>query len=369
MRNVLLVFIAVTAVQGCDHSQPFDSPPRTPLGPWSSGSIRRLTFNPGDDRTPSWLPDGSGIIYSSEREDRRDHDRCLNILPPLGGTVMQSICPTNPNQDDSTNLLESPAVSPEGRIFYHEVTSWIGQQKLGSTGLRLGLATDPVNANQVLQLPYTAPDGQIHSSIRSPAWTGPNTLVYLAELLFYEGSTFLPDTFFTGLAVVQLDVSGDTPVLQLVPGTNDASSAAVPEGPGVIYYTIGGDSVVYRRDLVAGTVTSVHNFGSGNIARDVTVRGNHLVAVVGRSVVWQYELDHSRYIQRDEGGDLHFLNLQTGQETIFATDTTLFRHPVLSPGGAWAVVEASPFALPHIAPQSDYTALNHRDDLWLFKVP
>jgi hypothetical protein len=35
---------------------------------------RRLTFNLGDDRTPSWLPDGSGIIYSSEREDRPDHD-------------------------------------------------------------------------------------------------------------------------------------------------------------------------------------------------------------------------------------------------------------------------------------------------------
>jgi hypothetical protein len=368
-KTLSLIPLLVLGIAGCDHSQPFDPARQPPLGPWSTGSVRRLTFSPGDDRTPSWLPDGSGIMYSSEREDRRDHDRCLTVLPPEGGTVMRSICPTNPSQDDTTNLMESPVVSPDGMIFYHQVTSWIGQQKLGLSALMLGPATDPLAASLVLQLPYTAPNGLIHSSIRSPAWSGPNTLVYLAELLFYEGSSFLPDTFYTGLDVVQLDVSGGTASLQVVPGTDDASSVAVSDAAGIIYYTIGGDSLVYRRDLVSGIIDTVHNFGDSNIVRDVTVRGNHLVAVVGRSVVWQYEPDHLRFIQRDEGGDLHFLNLVTGQESVFATDTTLFRHPVLSPDGQWAVVEASPFAPPHLRPESGFTAMNHRDDLWLFRVP
>jgi hypothetical protein len=308
-------------------------------------------------------------MYSSERQDRADHDRCLTVLPAEGGTILRQYCPTDLIQNDSTNLLESPAVSPGGRIFYHQVISWIGQQKLGASSLRLGNSNDPVPAPRLLWLPYTAPNGKIHSSIRSPAWTGPTTLVYLAEMLFYEGSTFYPDTFFTGLDVVRLDVGQGTPVLEVVPGTDYASSVSVTSESGVIYYTLGGDSRVYRRDLTSGAATTVFDFGAGNIARDVTLSGTHLVAVVGRSVVYQFETAHSGYVQRDEGGDLHFVDLRTGSDVVFATDSVLFRHPVFSPDGRRVVVEASPFAPPHTQPRSDYNATNHRDDLWLFEVP
>ena len=39
-------------------------------------------------------------------------------------------------------------------------------------------------------LPYTAPSGRFHSSIRIPQWISSDSLVYLAELLFYEGPPF-----------------------------------------------------------------------------------------------------------------------------------------------------------------------------------
>ena len=352
---------------GCDHGTPFQNSPDRPLGPFSSQIPRRLTFSIGDDRTPTWLPDGD-ILYSSERIDRLDHDRCFNVMPADGGTIRRQYCPTNPAEDDSTNLMEAPAVSPSGRIFYHAVTSWIGQQKLGESKLMLGDAGDPANASRLALIPYTAPNGKIHSSIRSPAWTGPETLVYLAEELFYEGSTFLPDTFFTGRDIVQLDVSTGSPVYTVVPGTDDASSVAITDEPGVIYYTLGGDTRVYRRDG-AGTVTVVYDFGAEGIARDVAISGDHLVAVVGGSVVWQFELDHGSWVQRDEGGDLHFVDLESGSSRVFHADSVLFRHPLFSPDGSRIVVEVQPYAPPHTAPDSDFNATNHRADLWLFLVP
>jgi hypothetical protein len=315
------------------------------------------------------LPDGSAIIYSSEREDQHDHDRCLTLMPAEGGTILKQWCPTDPIQADSTNLYDSPAVSPEGRVFFHKVISWVGQQKLGEAFISVGSLTDPVSGENISRLPYTAPNGKIHSSIRSPAWVGPDAVVYLAELLFFEGSTFYPDTFVTGLDIVRLDLSGAAPVFEVIPGTDDASSVTVSDEPNVIYYTLGGDSKVYRRDLSSGAVTVFYDFGPGQIARDVAVDGTRLVAVVGGSVLYHLELAHDGFVQRDEGGDLHFVDVATSAHTVFATDTVLFRHPVISPDGQRLVVEVSPFAPVHPGPDSDFNATNHRVDLWLFDLP
>jgi hypothetical protein len=318
----------------------------------------------GDNRTPAWLPDGSGIIYSSERQDRPDHDRCLAVLPREGGTVKTRFCRVDPIHADSTDLMEAPAVSPQGRIFFHQVVSWIGQQKLGASALMLGSAGDPLQAAPLRPLPYTAPNGRIHSSVRVPQWIGGDSLVYLAEQLFYEGSTFFPDTFYTGLDVVLLDLSGAAPAFNVLPGTEYASSVSLSDEPGVAYYTLGGDSRVLRRPLASGDVTVVHDFGAGNIVRDVQVRGTRLVAVVGGSVLYRFEDGHG-FVQRDEGGDLVFVDLGSGGTALFSTDTVLFRHPMISPDGSRVVVEVQPFAPVHADPQSDFNAPNHRADLWV----
>ncbi len=341
----------------------------TPGEPFSLAFPRRLTWNLGDDRTPSWLPDGTAIVYSSEREDRPDHDRCLALLPPGGGTLRGRFCPTDPVQSDSTNLFQSPAVSAGGRWFYHQVVSWIGQQKLGEATLRLAPASNPLDGALVARLPYTASNGRIHSSIRSPAWLDPNTVVYLGELLFYQGSSFFPDTFVTGLDIVRLDLSASAPSPMVVPGTEYASSVAVSGEAATIYYTLGGDSRVYRRHLVTGAVDTVYDFGAGTIARDVTISGTRLAAVVDGSVLYQFEAAHQAWVQRDEGGDLHLVDLATSAHSVFATDSVLFRHPVFSPDGRRLVAEVSPYAPVHVGPDSEFNATNHRGDLWLFDMP
>jgi hypothetical protein len=301
--------------------------------------------------------------------DQLDHDRCLTLMPADGGTILDQFCPTDPVQDDSTNLYDAAAVSPDGRVFMHKVVSWIGQQKLGEASLVVGTISNPVGATSITRLPYTASNGKIHSSIRSPAWVSPDAVVYLAEMLFYQGSTFFPDTFVTGLDIVRVDLSGPTPVFEVVPGTDNASSVAVTDEPDVIYYTLGGDSRVYRRDLGTGAVTIFHDFGPGEIVRDVAVDGNRLVAVVGGSVLYQFEAPHAGFVQRDEGGDLHFVDVIAATDVVVRSTSVLYRHPVFSPDRSRIVVEVSPFAPVHVGPDSDFNATNHRVDLWLFDLP
>src|SRR5207244_9373108 len=88
------------------------------------------------------------------------------------------------------------------------------------------------------------------------------------------------DTLRTGVDVVRLDLSSDATSLAVVPGTRFASAVARGESADVIYYTLGGDSRVYRRVLSTGTVSVAHDFGSG-IAREVEVVGSRLVGGVG----------------------------------------------------------------------------------------
>ena len=360
-----LALIAVAAAVACGHGEPFtpaDQGTSTPIG---EGSPRRLTFSPADDRTPAWLPDGSGIVYSMQRTDRRDDDRCLSILPATGGRIVRTLCNTVRAYDDSTDRYESPAVSADGRILYLRAISWIGLQKGPQLRLMLGRIEDPASAVEVTRVPYFASNGRTHSNISQIRWLDATRFVYLGEELFYEGSTFYPDTFVTGRDVVHGVLSGETATLEVVPGTTDASSVAVGDDGDTIYFTLGGDSRVYRRSLSTGDQSVIHDFGE--IARDVQVHGNTLVAVVGRSVFWSDEAAHG-WTQRDEGGDLVIVDLGTGAVTRHAYDETLFRRPALSPAGDRIVVEASPYAPVHITADSDFNATNHRPDLWLFDL-
>lgn len=363
-RGAALLLLAMAA---CAHGEPFEVTDPALEAPFSATPPVRLTFSEGDDRTPAWLPDGSGIIYSSERLDSPDRDRCLLVLPPAGGTVRSTRCERAVAHEDTTDRFESPAVSAEGRIVFLRAVSSIGLQKGPRMHLMLGAASDPAAATPVTIVPYFAPSGKTHNYFSHPQWLGPNRFAYLAEDLFYQGSTFMPDTFATGMEIVRADLAGDAVALSVVPGTELASSVAAGGDENTIVFTLGGDSRVYRQSLISGERTVLHDFGAAGIARDAQLRGSILVAVVGRSVLFQFETAHG-FVQRDEGGDLHVVNLATGSTRVESRLETLFRRPALSPDGRSVVVEASPFAPVHVGPDSDFNATNHRPDLWLFDL-
>lgn len=363
-------WLAVLCLAACAHtelapSEQPDNPP--PSGPWP----RQITFNTFDDRHPSWLPDGSGILYSTEREDHQlDRDRCIALLPPDGGSQLWRKCETDGRHEvDTTDVFEWPSVGPGGRAAFIHTTGWRNTKKTGMP--RIGLATnfDFQHSRTVRTLPFFPGTKQVVLGWTF-RWRAADRLVFLGVLEFFQGSTFFPDTFFTGQEIVEAHLIDDsTTNFTVVPGTDWASSVAVGDDSTKIFYTLGGDTKVYRRDLTTGVVDTVHDFGPGRIARDVSVRGTTLAAVVGDSVIFSYEAAHDGMVQRDEGGSLAVVDLTTGAERTYSeSPLRLFRHPEISPDGTRLVVEVQPYALPTLTVLSDFNADNHRADLWLFSL-
>ena len=185
MRQRLGTLAWLLMLAACDHAAPFAPVVPVEPGPLEPGITARLTFNGADDRTASWLPDGSALIYSSEElEAPADHDRCLRIMPAAGGSIVRSICERRPGYQDSTDVFQSPAVSPGGRLLYLRATDWIGKQKAPRMEVVLATLDDPLPGTTVTPVPYFASSGRTHGLVAFPAWLDDDQFVYLGQYLW-----------------------------------------------------------------------------------------------------------------------------------------------------------------------------------------
>ena len=346
--------LALSLLVACDHTSPFTTGSNGSSQAFQTGSPRRLTYNTGQDLTPAWLPDETALVYTFQRPDRPDHDRCLGILPPDGGQITRTICDVAAVSSDSTDALSDAAVAAPDEMAYVFATSLIGDITPTSSAIVQTSFADPTTVRMVASFPYFATDTLPHEGASHLRWLGRDTLVYLAERVGYEGHcTGCPrDTVRTGVAIDLLDLSGPTPQVHVLGGTRYASSVAASSTGGVIYFTLGGDSRVYRRVLAGGTDSVVFDFGGAGIARDVQVAGSRLVAVVGGSVTYGFDPVLGYPVQRDSGGPLHLVDLTLGTDVLVSD--TLLRHPALSPSGKRLVAELYTGAL---------------SDLWEFTLP
>ena len=122
MRFPMRFALAVSAVlMACEHGAPFRPGEYGPNGPLNPGDPTRLTYNPGQDLIPAWLPDGSGIVYTGERLDRADRDRCLAFLPAAGGVISHYVCRTTA-PDDSVNVFEDAALARDSIAYVRAST-------------------------------------------------------------------------------------------------------------------------------------------------------------------------------------------------------------------------------------------------------
>lgn len=356
MRHTPLALALVLAA--CGHEGPLTPGAYSPHQPAGVGPVVRLTFNPGVDLGPSWLPDGSGILYTIERIDRNDLDRCLALLPAAGGTIEREICDALPSADDSVNAYTAAAVSSDGRLAYVRASAplAVGWPKTPRTQELVVAPWDQPGVARVLRtIPYPGPSGRVHQAISQVSWLGGNALVFIGQKVDYPAlcnSCSLVDTLATGLEVVLLDFSGQTPVLTMLPGTDQASSVATA-GNDTVYFTLNGDSRVFRLQVSNGSLSTAHDFGAGAIARDVAVRAGRLVAVVGGNVVFENDTTLG-LVQRDGGGTLVAVDLASGAETILTPPTEFYRHAALAPDGRHVVAEA---------------VFGRTTDLYLLEVP
>lgn len=350
MQSRLLPLV-LAVLAACDHAA-VPGAPDTSSGPLpGTGTPARLTYNAGQDHTPSWLPDGSGFLYSSERLDRPDHDRCLALLPPLGGQITRLICHDVPSAADSLDAFESPAVDADDRLAFVAATSPVGFG--GAAPLHqaivLGLLGAPTSTTELQSIPFTSPSGKLIGGVSHLVWMPDGSLVYVGEKVTYEPGCGLcanKDTARTGVELLRVTWSGGQPVVQSLPATDGASAVAAGGGD-TLYFTVIGDSRVFRRSLSGGSDEVVHDFG-GEVARDVAVVGRRLIAVVGGMLYYRVDSTLGPS-QRDYGGDIHVVDLSGSTDSVLGNSDPAaliwFRRPGLSPDGRLLVAEGRPVTL------------------------
>lgn len=353
---------ALALLAGCGHNSPFaDSPGERQSGPFQDAVPLRLTLNPGLDTWPAWSADGSLIWYSAEGSST-DLDRCVALLPSRGGTRSEIQCP--PQAVNGLNeRLEQPA-SDGSRLAW--ARSELGTSEIGPYRFTLWAAPVAARATPTLlqTFPYDAPSGRSHDAPLYLQWLRPGVLMYLGA----ENGCCGSDTLRFGERVVLLDLTGAAPTRSFVPGTERASAVARSEDGLAIYYTFYGDSRVYRQELGTGTVTVLHDFGAGHLARDPDVSGNRLVAVVDGKPDYQ-DIPPFGLVQVDYGGDLVVVDLTSGVETRLIDTERWYKHPRFAPGGARLVAEGYPYTIVSIPIGGGAfvldTTVARDDDLWI----
>lgn len=336
---------------GCKHSWPA-GPADTGSGPLPGTSLPlQLTYNPGQDRTPTWLPDGSGILYSMERLDRPDRDRCLARIPADGGQVVAFSCAGTARLEDSVDVLESPVLDSAGRLAVVRSSSPAGLGGAFPSHLALTLGTlapsPPLTLVQLL--PFTSTSGQQIDGVSHLSWLRDGSLLlvgYRSAYLRMCDTCVAFDTLETGVELLRASWAGSVPAIQSLAATLGASSGAPGRGD-TIYYTVNGDARVFRRSLAAGSDDVLRDF-NGAVARDVVMGGQHVFAVVGGMVYYRTDQPVGP-TQRDYGGELHMMDLAGVSDTVLGTSepgiTIWFRHPAVSPDGHRLVAEGRPYSL------------------------
>ena len=324
---------ASAALAACEHARPFTAGSGEPDVPFDSTLPRRLTFNTAGDVEPAWLADGSGIVYAFS-SGLPNGDQCLGVLPPGGGHIGQTVCP-DLTDADSTVLLREPAAGRGGRLAYLRESSRTGGAAASAAELVVATLAAPAPGRVVRRFPFTDAAGVLQGSPSQVRWLPDGELVYIAEQVTYTFPPLPIDTLYTPLGIERMDISGDSAVVTAVPGTANATSVAT-DSAGAVYYTLQGDSVVYRIAPGAQAGTSWYDFGSAGPVDGVQVHGNRLIALAGSA--------------------LYLVDVAAGTRTALPVPVgMLLSRPALSPDGTRLVAEGT---LPPAFP-----------DLWLFEVP
>jgi hypothetical protein len=317
--------------------------------------------NPASDGSPSWLADGSAILYSAQQLNRVDQDVCLAELPPTGGQQRRLVCDI-PGNGASTDAAQSSAASADGRIALLSA----GNGNIGGTSpvfldIALIPTLDGVDAQRVHALPYTPSGGTVQDYAGHLRWLSPEVLVYVGQRFVAQfpcPETCPLDTLLVSTEVTTLSVDGSTATA--VPGTGLATGVAPVDDGVAILYTIANDSRVYRRVLSSGAVTVAHDFGAAGIARDVHAAGIRVTAIVGGRVAFSVD-PRAGPVQWDSGGVVHVFDLGDSDSQLLDTPGRLYRRPALSPDGTRVVAEGYPL----IVVNGD-TTVSKSSDLYLF---
>ena len=331
------------SVSACSHSDAFTPADPSTDQPFSSSPPIRLTLNPLADLTPSWFPDGSAFIYAfGDGFSQLQNDQCLGIMSPTGGS-RRDICNTGVHSEDSTDTFAFPAVSAGGQLAYVRASKPITAQNERYAALVFGPLNDPAHFTTFRTFPFQS-GPTLYTSTEDPTWLGESRLALLGtidtSIQCADPPACLTNLLIrSGRDILLADLAGGAAAITTVPGTSWATSVARGGSDDEVFYTVAASSQVFRLTLSGGSPALVHDFLAGGIARDVSVAGSRLAAIVGGAVT-VYDDGAGNPIQQGGAGHLVIVDLVTGAEQELSQPFTLFRHPALAPDGSSVVAEA-----------------------------
>jgi hypothetical protein len=340
----LLLSASLLLAGGCGHSEPFQDPNETNNGPFSPSLPIQLTYNPGPDLTPAFLPGDTLVLYSYDQTGALNPNACIGALPVAGGTRISDSCPRSAAALDSTERYQNPVALNDSIIVL------VQSARLKGTGVDAItlLGTAPWRAADQLvprlEFPFTSSTGAFESSADYLSPTGGTDLAYLGMLDISAcfGTEPICDTHVlvrVGREIGQLNLlATGEPVI--APGSAYATSVASGGSAGAFLFTLPMDTRVYERRPDGSTVT-LFDFGVEGIARDPMLVGNQLIAIVGGSIT-RLTTDEGVPLQLDGGGNILLVDLGTGAVQHIAGDQfTLYQRPVLSADRRKVIAEGS----------------------------
>lgn len=242
----------------------------------SDGAIR-ITTDPGDDRFPDWSPDGTQIVFHSDRDGNKD----LFVIPATGGAE------TRITSDSGWDAR--PAWSPDGSLIAFESDRNVDSAGPGyplcelfvvpATGGTVTQITDWFRYNE---RPHWSPDG--------------SELVYATDYPSAGGLELAPDVgILHGADLWRIPSTGGTPVqITTNPGyENDAEWS--PDGSTIAF------SADYAGNWDIWTIPV-----SGGVATQIT---------------FDPEKDQDPSWSPD-GGSIAFWSLRSGNADIWAIPAT-----------------------------------------------
>src|SRR6478609_2943925 len=241
---------------GCSHSElPVPEDHGTDL-PFQPGDPLHLTYSPGNDRTAQWAPDGAHIYYAFDeiKVSAVSWAGCVGPISGTGGRRGAPICETDPSYVTRPAFPTWPTASAGGAVsFWRQIP---GAAALpGKSDLVIRPVGESSALESVLLVPYFEPvQGRSHQGVAFLQWLGNDSLIFVGQGVVKSTN----DNVSTGMEIVILDPADGVDGLSPVSGTQWASSVAVGGNNDTLYYTIGGDSMVYRRVRSTGVTDTIY---------------------------------------------------------------------------------------------------------------
>jgi len=157
--------LALLAPLACrEGPEPFEAERRPPAGdpPW------RLTYNPGDDRSPVWSANGDSVYYSTDGFDHLPSNRGVLVRIPRSGGPAEPLLPDVQNKATQQRQLMAPVRSPAAaRVAFAEM--WVSYESTGTDMCRAGRWVCTAGQDTALSIP---PLGAVMCRVRDAGATG-----------------------------------------------------------------------------------------------------------------------------------------------------------------------------------------------------